>query len=331
MAIEIARRKFVAALGGTALTWPLAARAQQPPMPVIGFLGTQSQDASAVRLGAFRRGLNETGYVEGRNVTIEFRWADGRVDRLPDMAADLIRRQVTVIVSAGGSAGAMAAKAATSTIPIIFSAAADPIKTGLVTSLNRPGGNATGVFILTGGLDPKKLGLLRALVPQASLIAVLIDPGVADAQVRLEALQGAARAVALDIHTLQAANEQEIDSAFASFAQVRAGALILSTSPFFDTRRDQIIALAARNALPAIYDEREFTLAGGLMSYGTSFVESYRQLGIYTGRVLKGEKPSDLPVMQSSKFEFVINLKTAKALSLTIPSGLLSIADELIE
>jgi putative ABC transport system substrate-binding protein len=331
MAIGIGRREFVSALGGAVAIWPFAARAQQPAMPVIGFLGTQSADVSGARVSAFRQGLSESGYVEGKNVAIDYLWAEGQYDRLPGLVAELVRRRVAVIVSAGGSQGAVAAKAATSTIPIVFSAGADPIQSNLVSSLNRPGGNATGVSILIGGLDPKKIGLLHELVPLASLIAVLLDPHTSDFQVRLEALQGAARAAALNIHTVQATTEQEIDAAFATFAQLRAGALVVSPSPFFDTRRDQLVALAARYSLPAIYDESEFAVAGGLMSYGTDFVESYRQVGIYTGRVLKGEKPSDMPVMQSTKFDFVINLKTAKALGLSVPSGLLSIADEVIE
>ena len=323
------RRTFIVGVGA-ATAWPLAARAQRA-MPVIGLLHSASPSTFATLVEAFRKGLFETGHVEHRSVGIEYRWADGQYDRLPAMAADLVRRDVTVLVSAGGIASALAAKAATSTIPIVFSSGEDPVANGLVASLNRPGGNATGVYLLIGGLDPKKLGLLRDLLPQASLIAGLFNPTRPEGRQRAVSLEEAALAIGRRTHVVNASNEAEIEAAFTTMTQVRVGALVVSADPFLNSRRDQIVALAARHAIPAIYEGRAFVEAGGLMSYGTSLIEGYRQVGIYTGRVLKGERPSDLPVVQLDKFELVINLKTAKALGLEVPLKLHQLADEVIE
>jgi putative ABC transport system substrate-binding protein len=327
---DMQRREFIALLGGAAAAWPLAAHAQQP-MPVIGFLHSASPAPFTPFVGAFRRALAETGYVEGRSVGIEYRWAEGQYDRLPAMAADLVGRQVAVIVSAGGIVSALAAKAATSTTPIIFSSGEDPLAAGLVTSLNRPGGNATGIYLFIGGLDPKKLGLLSELVPQAQLIAALYNPTRAETRERELSTQEAARAIGRKTHTLYASTESEIDAAFATVTEIKAGALIVGADAFLNSRRDQIVALAARHAIPAIYEGRAFVEAGGLMSYGTSLMDGYRQIGIYTGRVLKGDRPADLPVVQSVKFEFVMNFKTAKALGLEVPLKLHQLADEVIE
>jgi ABC-type uncharacterized transport system substrate-binding protein len=325
------RREFVTLLGGAAVTWPLAVRAQQPAMPVIGFLSGASPGPFAHLVAAFRQGLQEAGYTEGQNVTIEYRWAEGQYDRLPSLAADLVHLPVAVIAATGGSVAARAAKAATATIPIVFSSGADPVKVGLVASLSRPGGNVTGVHVFIGALDPKKLGLLRELAPQATLVGALLNPNVEDFQVRLADLQEAARTVGQQIHILSASTEGELDTAFAALSQIGAGALVVSADAFFNSRRDQIVALAARYAIPAIYETREYAVAGGLMSYGTSLTESYHQVGVYTGRILKGAKPADLPVFQLTKFQFVLNLKTAKALGVKISDNLLSLADEVIE
>jgi putative ABC transport system substrate-binding protein len=329
MASHIGRRKFLATLGGAAAS-PFAARAQQAT-PVIGFLSAASPGPFAHLVAAFRQGLQEIGYTEGQNVTIEYRWAQGQYDRLPLMAADLAGRPVAVIAATGGSIAARAAQAATATIPIVFSSGADPVKVGLVASLSRPGGNVTEVHVFIGALDPKKLGLLRELAPQATLVGVLLNPNVEDFQIRLADVQEAARTVNQQIHILSASTEGELNTAFAALSQMRVGALVVSGDAFFNSRRDQIVALAARYAIPAIYEGREYAVAGGLMSYGTSLSESYRQVGVYTGRILKGAKPADLPVFQLTKFQFVLNLGTAKALGVKISDNLFSLADEVIE
>jgi len=330
MASYIRRRKFLATLLGGAAAWPLAARAQQPAMPMIGFLNAGARDVFAPRLGAFWRGLSENGYAEGRNVAIEYRWAEGQYDRLPAMAADLVRRHATVIAAFGPPA-ALAAKAATATIPIVFVSGSDPVQAGLVASLNRPGGNVTGVYLLIIGLEEKRLSLLRDLVPKAGLIGILINPRSPDGQAQSTAMQAAARAVGQQILVVEAGNDAELDAAFAALVQHRAGALAVTGDMFFNARLERIVALPARHAIPAIHSLREFAVAGGLMSYGTNVLDAYYQNGVYVGRILKGAKASDLPAVQSTKFEFVINLKAAKALGLEIPPGLSAIADEVIE
>ena len=324
------RREFITLLGGAATAWPVIARAQQPAMPVIGFLNGGSPEPFADYVAAFRQGLGETGYAEGRNVAIEFRWAEGQNDRLPAQAADLVRRQVDVIVATGG-APAIAAKTAATKIPIVFSSGGDPVALGLVASLNRPGGNATGVNMFTSELGPKRLGLLRELVPTAALTAVLINPKGPSSEEQLKDVHEAARAVDQQIHILHASSEPELDTAFATLPSLRAGALLVGSDPYFNSRRDQIIALAARYVIPAIYEWREFAMAGGLMSYGASLTDAWRQVGAYAGRILKGAKAADLPVVQSSKFELVINAQAARVLGLEIPSSLLARADEVIE
>jgi len=325
------RREFSALIGGAAVALPLATSAQQPAMPVIGFLNTRSVDDVPELTAAFRKGLNEIGYMEGRNTAIEYRWANNDPQRLPELASDLVRRQVTVIVATGGNVSALAAKAATSTIPIVFSVGGDPIKLGLVAQLNRPDSNATGVTVLTGLLGAKRLELLRELIPKATVIAVLINSTNPSAETYVRETQEAARTVGQQIHTLSASTEVEIEAAFATLAQVRAEALLVVTDAIFIGRRAQITALAVRYAVPAIYEASVFARVGGLMSYGPNFVEEMRQVGIYTGRILKGEKPADLPVQQPTKFELVINLKTARALGLEIPASLVARADEVIE
>jgi ABC-type uncharacterized transport system substrate-binding protein len=321
------RRGFFT-LVGSAAAWPLAARAQQP---VIGWLSVASPRPFLPFLTAFRQGLEEAGFVEGRNITIEYRWAEGQYDRVPALAADLVRRGVAAIVTSGGENVALAVKAASATIPIVFNVGNDPVEIGLVASLARPGGNATGVNIFTIELVEKRLGLLLDLIPSASSIAYLFNPSFAPAATNATRAEAAARANGKEFFPYHAQSENEIDAAFASMAQRRPGALLVGADPFFNSRRTQIAALALRHAIPAIYEWREFAQVGGLMSYGTSLPEAYRQQGSYAGRILKGEKPGDLPVMQLSKFELVINLTTAKALGLTLPAGLLSIADEVIE
>ena len=323
------RRDFLTLLGCTALARPFAARAQQPAMPVIGFLNSASADGYAVMAAAFRQGLKEAGYVEGENVAIEYRWADNIYDRLPALAADLVHRGVSVIVA--NSPAIAPAKAATTTIPITFLSGDDPVRLGFVASLAKPGGNATGVTIFSGGLAAKRLGLLRDLVPQAKVIAALINTDW-QAALRFQAdVEAAARAIGLPVQVLKANNESEIDDAFNSLAQTKADALLVGPGPFFDSRRDKLVALAAKAALPAGYESRATAVAGGLVSYGASVQDGYRQVGIYAGRVLKGENPTEMPVVQPTKFEFVINLRTAKALGLFVPTNLLAVADEVIE
>jgi len=325
----VKRREFISLLGGAAAAWPLAAGAQQT-MPVIGYLSARSPEDTTHLVAAFRRGLAENGYVDGQNVAIEYRWALGQVDRLPALAAELAGRSVAILVTTGGESAALAAKAATSTIPIVFSTG-DPVKAGLVASYNRPGGNATGINLLTQTLDPKRLGLLHELVPQAATIGFLLNPDFPSAEDQSKDMLEAARAIGVGIHVLRANTDREIEAAFETVAQHRIGALVVAASPFFDTRRDTLVALAARYAVPTMYHFREFAAAGGLMSYGIDPVDAYRQVGVYAGRILKGARPADLPVLQPTKFEFVINLRTAKALSLEIPARLISFVDEVIE
>jgi putative tryptophan/tyrosine transport system substrate-binding protein len=330
MARHIGRRKFLSTLGGAA-AWPLAARAQQPAMPVIGYLGAQSPAAFASRVAAFRQGLGEAGYAEGRNVVIEFRWAEGQHDRLPALAADLVARQVSVIVAPGGAPAAIAAKSVTTTIPIVFEMGADPIAMGLVASLNRPGGNLTGVSSLNVEVTPKRLEILHEAIPAAAVVAVLLNPTSPTADSQLRNLQEAARALGLQLHVVHASTARDFDPVFASLLQLRASGLVVASDTFFATHSEQLAALTARHAVPAIHQSRDFTLAGGLMSYGGSFVESHRQAGVYTGRVLKGHKPADLPVQQVTKVELLINLKTAKTLGVTFPLALSGRADQVIE
>jgi putative ABC transport system substrate-binding protein len=300
-------------------------------MQVIGLLSTRSPDESAHLVAAFRRGLGQNGYVEGQNLTVEYRWALGQYDRLPALAAELVGRPVTVLVSTGGEPSALAAKAATVTIPIVSTFTADPVERGLVASLNQPGGNVTGINLLTATIEAKRLGLLRDLVPQATTVGVLLNPNFPPAASQLRDAQEAVRTIGLELHVLRASTDREIDTAFASIAQQRIPALVVASDPFFITRRDKIVALATHHAVPAMYNIREYPMAGGLMSYGIDLTEAYRQVGVYAGRILKGAKPADLPVIQPTKFEFVINLKAAKVLGVKFSDNLLSLADEVIE
>jgi putative ABC transport system substrate-binding protein len=325
------RRDFITLLGATA-AWPLAARAQQAVLPVIGFLGSQWPDVYADRLRGFRQGLSETGYIEGRNVAIEYRWAEGQYDRLPALAADLVRRKVLVIASAGGVPTALAAKAATATIPIVISIGADPVQLGLVASLNRPGGNLTGVTSLGTELGPKRLGLLHQLVPTATIFAFLVNPtNPGDGGTFPRDMQAAAGTLGLELHLLNASTERDFDTVFATLVQLRADGLMISLDGFFTSHSKQLAALALHHAVPTIQPTRAFAAAGGLMSYGGSPTDASRVMGDYVGRILKGERPADLPVQQSTKVELIINLKTAKALGLIVPPSLLAIADEVIE
>jgi putative tryptophan/tyrosine transport system substrate-binding protein len=326
----IGRREFITLVGGAA-GWPLVARAQQSgPMPVIGFLNPASAQRAAQPLAAFRQGLNETGYAEGRTVAIEYGWADGQSDRLPTLAVELARRKVAVFAT-GGPAAALAAKAASMTTPIVFVSSSDPVQLGLVASFNRPGGNATGVSFLASELVAKQFELLHQLAPQAAVIGLLVNPTSANAEIQLKDVPAAARTLGLQIVVVNASNDRDFDTAFAALVQQRAGALVVGSDPLFYSRRQQLAALTARHAMPAIYADREYAEAGGLMSYGTSLAAAFRQAGVYTGRILKGEKPADLPVMQATKFELVINLKTAKALGVTVPNAMQLLADEVIE
>ena len=325
------RREFITLLGGAA-AWPLAARAQQAALPVIGFLGTTSLENNVERLRTFRQGLKETGHVEGENVAIEYRWADGQYDRLPALAGELVRRQVTVITSAEGPVSAFAAKAATTTIPIVFAVADDPVRLGLVASLARPGGNLTGINFVSTELVAKRLELLRELMPGVARVAVIVNPAdTTNTETMLRDVEPAARALGWEIQILKADTSGAIDAAFATLARARPDALFVGSSPFFTSRRIQLVQLAARHVLPATYVGRQYAEVGGLMSYGANLNEAWRQLGLYTGRVLKGAKPADLPVVQSSKFELVINAQTARMLNLTVPDKLLVAADEVIE
>jgi putative tryptophan/tyrosine transport system substrate-binding protein len=326
------RREFITLLGGVAAVWPRAAGAQQAAMPVVGYLGPGSPEQIAHLLAAFRNGLGEMGYVEGRNVAIEFRFAHFQLERLPDLAADLIRQRVAVIATPGSSASPLAAKALTTTIPIVFSTSTDPVQSGLVASLNRPGGNVTGIASMGIEIGGKQVGLLRELLPRATRFAALVNsdtPVVSEPMIK--EMQAAASAAGRQIEILTASTNREIDAAFAKLVQMRAEALLVSPANLFTIRRVQITTLATRHAVPAIYPLREYVEAGGLMSYGTSAIDQYRQVGMYTGRILKGEKPFDLPVMQPTKFEFVINLQTARTLGITIPPTLLALAEEVIE
>jgi putative tryptophan/tyrosine transport system substrate-binding protein len=326
----VRRREFITLVGG-ATAWPFTARAQQSAMPVIGYMSGGTRSEPGLRnANAFRQGLNETGYIENQNITIEYGWAGDHNDRLPGLAADLMRRMVTVIAAAGTPA-ALAAKAATTVTPIVFETAGDPVALGLVASLNQPGRNVTGVTQLNSELVPKRLGLLHDLIPTAKIIGLLVNPQDPRVETQSRDMQEAAHALGLQIHILNAASEAEIDTAFARLLQLRVGALIVGTGNFFTAQREQLAALAARHGVPAIYQYSLFVAAGGLMSYGASITEAYRLAGVYAGRILKGEKPADLPVARPTKFELVINLKTAKALGLTIPPGVLAIADEVIE
>jgi len=327
--LPLRRREFIKLIGGAAAAWPLAARGQQTALPVVGFLNTGPADAYPYLTAAFHQGLSESGYTEGRNVAIEYRWADNRYDRLPALAAELVDRRVSVIAATAGSVRFV--KAVTNAIPIVFNTAGDPVADGTVLSLNRPGGNVTGVTSLNSELGPKQLQLLRELVPNATVIGALINPNNSYIETWSSSVQAAARTLGVEVHILRVVNEQDIDTAFATLLQLKVEALLMSASPLFTGRIAQLAALTIRHGLPAVYGYREFAQAGGLVSYGASVAESYRLVGVYTGRILKGEKPADLPVQQATKVELIINMKTAKALGLTVPVPLLGRADEVIE
>ena len=325
------RRDFISLVGGTAAAWPLVARAQQALNPVVGFLSGRSPAEAAGAVAAFRKGLSEIGFVEPQNVTIDFRWAEGQFDRLPALVKELVDRPVAVIAALGGSDQILQQKAATTTIPIVFGTGGDPVADGLVASLNRPGGNITGVTFLTAALGAKRLGLLRDLVPAAQVIALLANPNYYLGPVQIRDVEEAAHALGQTLVVLDGGTDEKIEAAFAALASQHVAALLVSSDPFFDTRREHLVALALQHRVPAIYQIREYAVAGGLMSYGTSITEMYRLAGLYVGRILKGEKPADLPVVQVAKFELVINLKTAKAIGVKISDNLLSLADEVIE
>jgi len=325
------RREFISLLGGAAVAWPVAARAQQPVLPVIGFLSSTSSKGYTPYLAAFREGLREGGFVEGQNVTIEYRWADDHYERLPELAADLVTRRVALIAAAGGSPAALAAKSATTTIPIVFQIGVDPVKAGLVSSLNQPGGNITGFANLALEVGPKRLELLHRLVPNATNIAVLVNPARSNVEAETKDMQSAANKLGLQLNVLYASTERDFDKVFATSVQLRAGGVVISGDPFFNTRSEELAAMAIHYMVPAIYQFHEFAAAGGLVSYGSSIKNTHREAGIYTARILKGEKPADLPVQEPSKVELIINLKTAKTLGLEIPPSILTSADEVIE
>lgn len=323
------RRRFIALVGGAAAVWPLTARSQ--PIPVIGFLSTRSPDDSKYLVAAFRQGLGAAGFIEGKNVAIEYRWGLGQYDRLPVQAAELVRRPVTLLATLGGEPATLAAKSATSSLPIVFGVAGDPVKLGLAESFNRPGGNATGMSILTTSLEPKRLGLLHALAPSAATVGFLLNENLPLAQSQRNDTEKAARDLGLDVAVLPAGTDDDIERAFKALDKQALKALLVAAAPFFDTRKERIIALVAQRRIPAMYQFREYPVAGGLMSYGIDLPDVYRQVGVYAGRILKGDRPADLPILQPTKFELVINTKTAKALGLEVPSGVMSIADEVIE
>jgi len=324
------RRQLITLLGGAA-AWPLAARAQQATMPVIGFLNSGQPTGRANFVAAFRRGLRELGFVEGQNIAIEYRWANDRYDRLPELAVELVRRQVDVIAAIGTAAPGLAAKAATSTIPIVFQTGSDPVTDGLVAAMNRPGGNVTGTAIFATGLEAKRLGILDEVVPKTAVIAALLNPNSAAAQSQLQDVEAAKRISGRQVRVLTVGTDHDIEVAFGTRSEERIGGLAVTSDLLFNSRLEQLVAFANRHSLPAIYSQRSYALAGGLMSYGTDLADAYRQTGVYVGRILKGENPAALPILQSTKFEFVINLKTVAALGLTIPPGVLAIADEVIE
>jgi putative tryptophan/tyrosine transport system substrate-binding protein len=332
MANPIRRRELIVALGGAAASWPLAARAQQPAMPVVGFMNINNSAESVPDLiAAFRQGLKETGFVEGQNVAVEYRWAQGQYDRYPELAAEFVRRQVAVIAATGGEPSPQSAKAATQTIPIVFTANGDPVREGLVASLNRPGGNLTGVTLFGSAAVTKRVQLMHELIPKAATIAYLMNPNHPSGEIEMRAAQMAARSLEKEMLVLKASNEREVDSAFAAMAQQQVGALLVASDPFFYSRRGELVSLVARQGVPAIYYLPEFARAGGLMAYGTNLVDLYRLVGVYTGRILKGEKPADLPVQQTVKVELIINMKTAKALGIEVPISMQLLADEVIE